>query len=159
MGASTPAAPSSGAGRRTDETWESSHVGGDRFAANLVCLPHGLHYGHVQPNEAARLVERYEAGAVDLAHLRGRASSSMGVQAAEWFARRQTGILGLDELRPIEVVTPDDESATVTFATASGSVVVAVRERTADVARVTSCADPNPDRPTEWRLERLEVDA
>ncbi|WP_345409289.1 sucrase ferredoxin [Nonomuraea salmonea] len=25
-----------------DRVWETSHVGGDRYAANLVCLPHGI---------------------------------------------------------------------------------------------------------------------
>ena len=28
-------------------TWESSHVGGDRFAGNLVAFPHGLYLGRV----------------------------------------------------------------------------------------------------------------
>src|SRR5262249_33076889 len=31
--------------------WESSHVGGDRFAANLVCFPHGLFFGRVLESE------------------------------------------------------------------------------------------------------------
>ena len=30
-----------------DDTWECSHIGGDRFTANLVCFPHGVYYGHV----------------------------------------------------------------------------------------------------------------
>ena len=30
-----------------EETWEVSHIGGDRFAANLVVLPHGLYYGRL----------------------------------------------------------------------------------------------------------------
>ena len=29
--------------------WESSHVGGDRFAGNLVCLPGGHYFGRVGP--------------------------------------------------------------------------------------------------------------
>ncbi|HEX2240915.1 MAG TPA: sucrase ferredoxin, partial [Actinomycetota bacterium] len=29
------------------DAWECSHIGGDRFAANLVCFPHGVYYGRV----------------------------------------------------------------------------------------------------------------
>ena len=28
-------------------TWEVSHIGGDRFAANALVLPHGLYYGRL----------------------------------------------------------------------------------------------------------------
>ena len=39
---------------RPEQTWEVSHIGGDRFAANLVVLPEGLYYGHVEPESVAR---------------------------------------------------------------------------------------------------------
>ena len=38
-------------------TWEVSHIGGDRFAANLLVLPEGLYYGRVvagRPPRASR---------------------------------------------------------------------------------------------------------
>ncbi|MFN2590013.1 MAG: sucrase ferredoxin, partial [Actinomycetota bacterium] len=38
-----------------DRAWECSHIGGDRFAANLVCFPHGVYYGRVGADDAARL--------------------------------------------------------------------------------------------------------
>ena len=34
------------------DAWECSHVGGDRFAANIVCLPEGIYYGRVEPERA-----------------------------------------------------------------------------------------------------------
>ena len=42
-----------------DETWESSHLGGDRFAATMIVLPHGLYYGRVPTTDAETIVERY----------------------------------------------------------------------------------------------------
>jgi hypothetical protein len=33
--------------RHPGQVWETTHVGGHRFAANLVILPHGLFYGPV----------------------------------------------------------------------------------------------------------------
>jgi (2Fe-2S) ferredoxin len=81
-----------------EQVWESSHVGGDRFAGNLVCLPDGRYFGRVGPEDARRVVALHRQGSIDLDHYRGRCSDPPTVQAAEWFARRQTGLLGLDDL-------------------------------------------------------------
>lgn len=81
-----------------DSVWECSHVGGDRFAGNLVCLPHGLYFGRLGPEDARRVVERYERGGVELDHYRGRAGEPFVVQAAEYFLRREEGIVGVDDL-------------------------------------------------------------
>jgi hypothetical protein len=78
--------------------WESSHVGGDRFAGNLVCLPDGHYFGRVGPADAARVVGLHRKGSIDLAHWRGCCTDPPVVQAAEWFARRRTGLLGVGDL-------------------------------------------------------------
>ena len=41
-----PAAAALEAAHR-DHTWEVSHIGGDRFAGNMLVLPHGLYYGRI----------------------------------------------------------------------------------------------------------------
>ena len=41
--------------------WQSSHVGGDRFAGNLICFPHGLFYAHADAESGRRVVEAYRA--------------------------------------------------------------------------------------------------
>jgi len=78
--------------------WESSHVGGDRFAGNLVCLPDGHYFGRVGPADADRVVGLHRKGSIDLAHWRGCCTDPPVVQAAEWFARRRTGLLGVGDL-------------------------------------------------------------
>ncbi len=45
-----------------DVTWEISHIGGDRFAGNLLLLPHGLYYGRVTTDSASTVVSAYTAG-------------------------------------------------------------------------------------------------
>ena len=84
--------------RRHGLVWESSHFGGDRFAGNVVCLPHGLYFGRLSPEDAGRVVEGYEEGVVDLEHYRGRAGEPFAAQAAEHFLRAQEGLLGVDDL-------------------------------------------------------------
>ncbi|WP_245973957.1 sucrase ferredoxin [Thermomonospora umbrina] len=86
------------AARFDGAVWETSHVGGDRYAANLICLPHGLYYGSLGTAEAVSAVEAYLRGEVTLERLRGRAGMPEPAQAAEHFARSLTGVLGVDSV-------------------------------------------------------------
>lgn len=69
--------------------WQSSHVGGHRFAANLLCLPHGLMYGRVDPGVALAILDAYRRECVYLPNLRGRVCYSAVAQAAEVYLREQ----------------------------------------------------------------------
>lgn len=88
---------------RPDQTWECSHVGGDRFAANLLVLPHGFYFGQVEANQAPRIATDFESGLLDLSHLRGRSTYSAPAQAAQHFARERWNIRAIDALTPISV--------------------------------------------------------
>ena len=70
------------AARFPHETWETSHVGGDRFAANLVVLPSGTYYGGLDPASALHVVLAHRAGRVAATNLRGVATRSPVAQAA-----------------------------------------------------------------------------
>jgi sucrase/ferredoxin-like protein len=78
--------------------WQSSHVGGDRFAGNVVFLPEGLYFGRVGPVEAWPVLDEYLAGRIDLDHYRGRACYPPPVLAAERAVREASGLRGIDEL-------------------------------------------------------------
>ena len=79
-----------------EETWEVSHIGGDRFAPNMLVLPHGLYYGRVDPSDAAAFVDTHRNGLLDLPHLRGRCGFGFRVQAAELFLREHTGYVAVE---------------------------------------------------------------
>jgi hypothetical protein len=81
-----------------DWVWQSSHVGGDRFAGNVVVLPEGLYFGRVGPAEAWPVLDEYLAGRIHLEHYRGRACYSFSEQAAELTVREATGRRGIDDL-------------------------------------------------------------
>jgi (2Fe-2S) ferredoxin len=85
--------------RWRDWTWECSHVGGDRFAANLVVLPDGAYYGRVEPTEAVDLVEAHLHGKVDASALRGVSTEPPVVQAAIVEALRRFGPAGVHDVR------------------------------------------------------------
>jgi (2Fe-2S) ferredoxin len=77
--------------RWPDWTWECSHVGGDRFAANLVLLPDGAYYGYLDAESAVRVVEAHLRGEVEVDHLRGLSTEPPLVQAAVVAAMRRWG--------------------------------------------------------------------
>lgn len=81
------------AARWPDLVWECSHVGGDRFAPNVVLLPDGFYYGNLDPDSAVRTVGDYLAGTVATDGLRGLASSPPPEQAAIIAAYERVGPL------------------------------------------------------------------
>jgi hypothetical protein len=83
---------------RPEAVWECTHIGGDRFAPNVLVLPHGLYLGQVPAEDAARLVELLDAGRAPVEHVRGRSSLPLPAQAAQHFARTATGRDRLDDL-------------------------------------------------------------
>lgn len=103
-----------------DRVWECSHVGGDRFAGNLVCLPDGQFYGHVDPTTARSIVEANESGELVLDHWRGRSCHPFAVQAAEYLVRQELGLVADADLR-VTAVQRERSQYDVTFARRDGS--------------------------------------
>lgn len=139
--------------RRDGMVWESSHFGGDRFAGNLVCLPHGLYFGRLDPDHAGRVVEGYERGVVDLAHYRGRAGEPFAAQAAEHYLRAQEGFVGVDDLLVTSHHAQAGGVVAVGFAGPLGrSYVVRVRVAPAADARRLACRAEVDARPPAYAL-------
>ena len=112
--------------------WEVSHIGGDRFAANVVVLPHGLYYGRVAPDRVGDLVRRHLEGHLTLDLLRGRSSYPFVVQAGEYFLRRELAETHIDGVRLVGrslLEGPPGTAASwhLDFAVESGTWTVRVR--------------------------------
>jgi hypothetical protein len=82
-----------------DCVWQSSHVGGDRFAGNLICFPHGLYFGRVDRAEVPELVDECLAARVYLPAFRGTCVYPFVVQAAETVIRAELGVEGVYDLQ------------------------------------------------------------
>jgi hypothetical protein len=85
---------------RPGAVWECSHVGGDRFAANVVAMPHGVYYGQVEMARAEELVAAHERGDIVPDLLRGRSTMAPAAQAAAAHVRRLLGDNRIDALTP-----------------------------------------------------------
>jgi hypothetical protein len=137
---------------RPDRTWEVSHLGGDRFAGNLLVLPRGDYFGRVGPEHAESLVSGYESGWIDLDHHRGRSIQPRLVQAAEHFLRESDGLLGLDDLVVIDYRRSDHDHAEVVFRGPRGVVEVLVRARPDHERRYLTCRADRPAYPVLYDL-------
>jgi hypothetical protein len=132
--------------------WECTHLGGHRFAGNLVCLPDGIIYGRVSADDGPRLADAYLAGQLDAAHLRGRSAWPAPAQVAEHELRLRTGLAGIDALQLIgaDVI---DAQAVVTLATTDGSKHrFELHAEPAHPPRPTSCRADELDEPVHWRV-------
>ncbi|MFG1921507.1 sucrase ferredoxin [Cryptosporangium sp. NPDC048952] len=94
-------------------TWECSHVGGDRFSANVVLLPHGLYYGTLDRSSALAVADAYRAGRVVPSLLRGRSAFPPSVQAAQHYARLDTDDDRVDAFAPLSTETLDPQTVRV----------------------------------------------
>jgi hypothetical protein len=86
------------AARQPGRIWETTHVGGHRYAANLVILPHGLYYGPVGVDAATAAISAYERGTVLAERYRGRAGQPKPTQEAEHERLARTGSLEVGDL-------------------------------------------------------------
>ncbi len=106
-----------------ESVWQSSHVGGDRFAANLVVFPHGLFYAHATEESAPAIIKEHAAGRLSLDNYRGRACYANQTQAAEYFIRTESGLTGLDELKFLRRERLSETSWRVQFAGARDGMI------------------------------------
>jgi hypothetical protein len=142
--------------RHGDQVWESSHVGGDRFAGNLVCLPSGHYFGRVGPAEADRVLGLHRKGIIDLDHYRGCCIDPPTVQAAEWFARRAGGLLGVDDLDLLGRERLEAGVEAVRFCLDGGGTGrVLLRAGRVDDPRLLTCHSARPESPLRFTLLEL----
>ncbi|QWZ08237.1 hypothetical protein KRR39_23450 [Nocardioides panacis] len=141
------------AARHPEQTWEVSHIGGDRFAANLLVLPAGLYYGRVAPADAPTVAAAHLSGHVDLDLLRGRSGFPFPVQVAELAVRRETGDTRLDAVRLVGLRTVGDGSE-VTLDVGGATYDVRVRRTTGEHERLT-CRATRDSRPASYEVVGL----
>ncbi|MDB4985461.1 MAG: hypothetical protein JWN04_639 [Myxococcaceae bacterium] len=129
-----------------DRCLQTTHLGGHRFAATLLTLPHGLCYGRVQAEEAEALVEATERGDIhDLSRVRGRSAYSSEAQAAEIMLRERLGELRIAALSLRAVERLDTKRYRVRFVGDMGVEHTVELEREPLPAMPQSCgAQPKP---------------
>lgn len=128
--------------------WQTTHIGGDRFAGNLVCLPEGLYYGRVDREDALAILDEHLAGRILLEHYRGRSCYHFAVQAAEREIRVRAGLTGMRDLT-LRAVEASGSGRRVVFAARGEEHEVEVEPEFGDFTYLT-CKAPAVQRPRRF---------
>ncbi|HEY57557.1 MAG TPA: NUDIX domain-containing protein [Anaerolineae bacterium] len=143
---------------RPDAVWMSTHIGGHRFAPNLMVLSHGLAYGRVRSAEdAAAIVQATEQSQVHLGLLGGRLALPRPAQAAEHFLRQRTGARAVDAFRLAWLrESPEHHWEAAFLGPEEQAYRVTLRREKSPLQRPTSCGAPaKPMR--FYRLQAIET--
>ena len=144
------------AGAFPDETWESSHLGGDRFAATMILLPHGLYYGRVPAGAVRDIADRYLQGEVVAEYLRGRSSLTTAAQAAQSFARAASGDTRIDAFLPLHEERSGEDGWRVEL-DADGEIVTVVLRERMSTPLLSTCGATRPAAVREFALESISA--
>jgi hypothetical protein len=129
--------------------WQSTHVGGDRFAGNVVVLPEGLYFGRLGEADLDPLLDAYFDRRLYLAAYRGRSAYTFAVQAAETALREAEGLTGIDDVA-LERVEPREGGWTVTLRASAGTRSLDVEMEVADDPVFLTCGSVTPQRPRRF---------
>ncbi len=122
--------------------WEVSHVGGDRWAGNLLVVPDGFLHGQLNPAEAALVAKAALRGQVEPEQLRGGTSARTAwAQFAEIALRRRLNLPGLDDVLAVqEEPLLESDARVVTVRGGEDFYSVTVRRRLAAPRGESRCA-------------------
>lgn len=133
-----------------DETWECSHLGGDRFAATMMLFPHAVNHGRVDEHDPVAIADEYLHGRIAPQGFRGRATLSHVEQAAVAAAVDRTGDTRLDAFRPVAATE-------LTTGPGGWSVDLVARTDTAAVPRTAADPRTKQTEPTDAGARTLRV--
>lgn len=141
------------------EVWQSSHVGGHRFAGNLVCLPHGIYYGRIPIEQGTRLIDAYSNRSIIPEYYRGRACYTPAQQAAEYYLRSHTGILGIDDIHLVETLELDADHWSLVFENSQGEkYYLRIYRELSDFDIFDSCNTPEKrNRQSLYELQDIKL--
>ena len=100
--------------------WETTHLGGHRFAPTLLTLPDGVNYGRIHPSNIPQLLTHLQSRTLWLENLRGRVCYEPVVQVAEQYLRQKTADYHLDTYRHIATHILVEDVWQVQFQAANG---------------------------------------
>ena len=138
-----------------ESVWECSHIGGDRFAANVVVLPDSIYYGRVTVDSAERVLEAFARSELELDLYRGRSTLPYVAQAAEYFVRQELHLTAIDAVVDVRRLAADRFAVDVGGIEPANVEVVIDREWIPAPSPLT-CTGPSDVTFPTYRLVSLE---
>lgn len=128
---------------RPDRVWQSSHLGGCRFAPSVLVLPLGHMYGRVSPDAAGRLVAATDAGEMVAEFFRGRIGIPPAAQAAIAAVHERLSLTRAADVSFVSSTPLEGGAVRVRVDAPQGPLDVTVERARVDATGLT-CATPGP---------------
>lgn len=145
------------AAEHPESVWETTHLGGHRFAATFVTLPEATYHGATTPATAPGVAAATLRGEVVPAHYRGRAGLAAAAQSAEYFARREFGVLDFAGIAHQGTVALDADTVRVSLTVSGRPLTVTVRRTLSGCARAVSCGAGALERAEHHALVAIDL--
>jgi hypothetical protein len=145
---------------QASQVWQCSHVGGHRFAANVLCFPHAIFYGRITGEEVEAVLVSYLQEDYLVGLSRGRACYPGPLQAAEIFLRQEIRLAGLMALAPFYAeATGRDSWEITTRAVQSGEIYrVVVQVQPSGRGIYPSCTSGELEEFSYYQMSQLSME-
>lgn len=137
--------------------WESSHVGGDRFAANVVAMPFGIYYGHVVVEDVGHIMVRTLLRKIYKNKYRGLSRRSFFEQSVECYVREHLQNYDIDFDVTIQLIRHDGNSYTVkVYTTNNIHYEVTLLKEEINYPHLLTCKSNAPSKIVKFKLIELK---
>ena len=135
-----------------EQTWESSHLGGHRYAAVTAVLPFGLYYGLLAPTAVSQLVAATQRHEIFPQHFRGCTHYPPPVQAADYFLRQKLADWRYDQFVAVGQEMLNEEQVRVQFQEKTTAVVHTVTLDLSFSPVMAGCSPPKQKQRPHYHL-------
>lgn len=137
--------------------WESSHVGGDRFAANVIAMPYGIYYGHVAVEDVGHILVRTLLKKIYKNNYRGLSRRSFFEQSIECYIRDFLRNYDIDFDIHIHLIEHLDDSYKVEIKTINqSSFIMELVKEIIPYPHLLTCHAKKPENISKFKLKKLQ---
>lgn len=142
----------------SSHVWECTHVGGDRFAPNVIHLPYYHFYGHLTTSIIADFYTQTFNGLIYLPNYRGRSVYKTIEQAAEYFLRSKTSDYVSTSINKIDVKQDINDifSANISLRNNKKGYLIKLRKFLTDEKFFLTCDSQTQKQKTQYEMLSIE---
>lgn len=137
--------------------WESSHLGGDRFAANVVAMPFGIYYGHVAVEDVGHIMVRTLLRKIYKNKYRGLSLRSFFDQSVECYLREYLQNYDIDFDISIHILKEAENMSTVKITTKNnGNFLMQLLREVVPYPHLLTCTSKKAEDLKKYKLVKIE---
>lgn len=138
------------------DVWECTHIGGDRFAANLVYLPYGIYYGRVTVEDIPDIVDACTDNKIHENNYRGISRLSFLKQSVEYYLRKKCNDMNIHF--PVRFISQkrDNEDFLFQTETKHGNYEVSVSKQVILYPHLLTCTSKKRENVIKYLLNYIK---